>query len=101
MKQKYVFAIAAVSALLAMPAAAHHMSVDPDFVEEHMPADALDQHNAVVDEVLDMGVAQMEGTVMGQTSMSGDEMDPADMGTYSGPLNATDPNAPRSPPTLP
>jgi hypothetical protein len=100
MKHMYIFATVALGAFLAMPAAAHHMSTDPDFVEEHVPDNALDQHNAVVDEVLDMGVAQMAGAVPGQSSMSGSEMDPADMGDYSGPVNATDPNAPRSPPVL-
>lgn len=102
MRRKYVFAIAALAATLAMPTMAHHMSIDPEFVEEQVPADALDQHIAVVDEVLDMGVAEMEGEAPGATTMTGDTaMDPADMGSWSGSANATDPNALREPPTLP
>ena len=103
--QKYIIAVAALGAMLSMPAAAHHMSDDPYFVEEQMPADALEQHTLIVDEVLDMGVAQMMGVVPEQTpgamSESGAEMDPADMGSWSGSANATDPNILRNPPTLP
>lgn len=100
--QKYIFAVAALGAMLSMPVAAHHMSDDPDFVEEQMPADALEQHTLIVDDVLDMGVAQMAGTLMGDTTMTGDTaMDPADMGSWSGSASATDPNILRNPPTLP
>jgi len=100
MKTRYLIAIVAIGAALAAPVSAHHMSTDPEFVEEHMPADALDQHNLAVDEVLDMGVAEMAGILMGETSMTGETMDPADTSTFSGPENATDANALREPPTL-
>ena len=101
-KQTYVLAVAALSALLAVPAAAHHNSLDPSFVEEHMPDDALEQHNLAVDEVLDMGVAQMAGGVVdsGMTLMTrdqaSDDMDPAD--SYSGTMSTvTDPYEPFAP----
>jgi len=80
-KQAYFLAITTLGALLAMPAVAHHMSLDSDFVEDHMPDNALEQHNLAVDEVLDMGVAQMAGGGVddsGTMQMTRDEMDPAD-----------------------
>ena len=85
---------------LAGPLAAHHNTSDPDFVDGQVPEGALDQHNAVVDEVLEMGVASMAGATTGdQMEMSGTDMDPANMGAYGGPGNLdSDSNATRSPP---
>jgi len=102
MKRTLTIAVATLGLALAGPLAAHHNSADPDFVEEQVPEGALDQHNAVVDSVLEMGVASMAGTTMDdQMQMSGEEMDPADMGDYSGPGNVdAAPNAMRSPPIL-
>jgi hypothetical protein len=97
--QKYIFAVAALGAMLSMPAAAHHMSNDPDRVEEYMPADALEQHTLIVDEVLEMGVAQMAGTPMEDPTMTGTAMDPADIGSWSSSGNTTNPNVFREPPT--
>lgn len=79
MKARLASSVLAVSAVLcAFPATAHHNSVDPDFVETKMPADALDAHNAAVDDVLlrldEMGITTMAGNQSGAVNM-----DPADL----------------------
>lgn len=100
MQRTLTIAVAVMGLALAGPLAAHHNSADPDFIEEQVPDGALDQHDDVVDEVLEMGAASMAGaTADDQMEMSGTEMDPADMGTYGGPGNLdSDSNATRSPP---
>lgn len=103
MKRTSTIALAIIGLSLVGPLAAHHNSADPEFVEDHVlnPA-ALDQHNAVVDDVLDMGNASMAGTTMDdQMQRGGTSMDPADMGDYGGPgSDDSDPSATRSPPTV-
>ena len=81
MKRTLIIAMAATGCLLAGPVAAHHNSICPECIEENMPETALDQHNSIVDDVLEMGVAEMAGG-SGAGAMSsetmGDTMDPAD-----------------------
>ena len=100
MQRTFTIAMAVIGLALAGPLAAHHMSDDPDFVDGQVPEGALDQHELVVGEVLEMGVASMAGaTTADQMEMSGTAMDPADEGARSGPGNLdSDPNATRSPP---
>lgn len=70
--------LTAAAVLCAFPAAAHHNSVDPEFVETKMPEDALDAHNTAVDNVLlrldEMGISTMDGNQSGNVNM-----DPADV----------------------
>ena len=66
------------AAFWALPALAHHNSVDPEFIETMMPDEALEAHNAAVDRVLerleDMGISTMAGNQAGNVNM-----DPSDM----------------------
>ena len=81
MKRTLIIGIAATGLALAGPVAAHHNSICPDCVEENMPDLALEQHTDIVNDVLEMGVAEMAGG-SGSGAMSsetnGDTMDPAD-----------------------
>lgn len=60
----------------ATPGMSHHNSPNSTAIEEVMPEDALDQHNAAVDSVLDrldeMGISSMAGSTVSN------DMDPAD-----------------------
>lgn len=86
MKKTCVIAAAIIGLALAAPVTAHHPSPNSDLIEDMMPADALDAHNAAVDSLLESGVADMgvsantmDGTVNGVTDGIG-EMDPANDG---------------------
>lgn len=89
MKSTLIIAMAATGLVLAGPVVAHHNSPISEELETIIPAEALDQHSAIVDDVLEMGVAVMSGA--SETgSMSGAAMDPADGpadGVYGGPGN--------------
>jgi hypothetical protein len=76
MKKTLIIAMAATGLALAGPVAAHHPSPMTELIEEHMPTDALLQHNTMMDE-LDQGMVPMEGNSE-NGSMSGSVMDPAD-----------------------
>jgi hypothetical protein len=75
MKRTLIIALTATGLVLAGPVAAHHNSPNSEFVETMMPADALEQHNAVVDGVLEEGNAMMAGEAEG--TFQGLELDPA------------------------
>ncbi len=70
--------VLAVAALCwATPLMAHHNSADPEFVEQHMPDDALDQHNTQVDLVLDR-LGEIGNRSMSTAGSADANPDPAD-----------------------
>jgi hypothetical protein len=78
MNRALIIAMAATGLVLAGPVAAHHNSPMSDDLDTIIPEDALEQHNDIVEDVLEMGVATMEGgSEMGAFTGSY-EMDPAD-----------------------
>lgn len=79
MKSLLVTSALALSAVLfAVPISAHHNSPISEELEETIPEDALARHNEAVEDVLEMGVAEMLGEAQGTAAMSGELMDPAD-----------------------
>ena len=69
-------ALALGTFLFAVPVTAHHNSVNFDYVDDQIPEDALERHNEALEDVLNMGVAQMTGDSEAG-AMGGEEMDPA------------------------
>lgn len=77
MKKTCVIAAAVIGLALVAPVTAHHNSPISAELETIIPEDALEQHNAVVEDVLEMGVAEMAGDAQGTANTTGEIMDPA------------------------
>jgi hypothetical protein len=88
MKKTLIIAMAAAGLALSGPVTAHHNSICPDCIEDNMDPTALERHTTAVDEVLEMGVAEMRGDSE-SGSMVGEAMDPADAEVYGGPGSDT------------